>query len=58
MTKPDHSKPVSLRLGDLKPFLLQEAQANDRSLNYWVKKILNDYKNRKENEKHLGPSAL
>lgn len=43
MTKPDHSKPISVRLGDLKPLLQKEAAENDRSLHYWVKKILKEY---------------
>lgn len=49
MIKP-HNKPFPVRLGELKPFLQQEAQANDRSLHYWIKKILREYKEKKESK--------
>lgn len=40
MLKPDNKKPFPIRLGELKPILQQEALKNDRSLHYWVLKIL------------------
>ena len=43
----DDKKPFPVRLGELKPFLQQEATQHDRSLHYWIKKILSDYKNKK-----------
>lgn len=39
----DNNKPFPIRLGELKPILQQEAMENDRSLHYWVKKILKAY---------------
>lgn len=36
-------KPFPIRLGEIKPILQQEAVDNDRSLHYWIKKILSDY---------------
>lgn len=44
----DDNKPFPVRLGELKPFLQAEALKADRSLHYWIKKILGDYKNKKE----------
>lgn len=38
-----HDKPFPIKLGDMKPILQQEAVENDRSLHYWIKKILSDY---------------
>ena len=35
--------PFPIRLGELKPVLQQEAMTNDRSLHYWIKKILKEY---------------
>lgn len=43
MLKPDNNKPFPIRLGELKPILQQEATAEDRSLHYWIKKILKEY---------------
>jgi hypothetical protein len=43
MAKTDKN-PVSIKLGELKPFLYKEAVAADRSLHYWMYKIM---------EKHL-----
>jgi len=43
----DDKKPFPVRLGELKPFLQKEAMQADRSLHYWIKKILSDYKNKK-----------
>jgi hypothetical protein len=39
----NNDKPFPIRLGEIKPILQQEAVDNDRSLHYWIKKILNDY---------------
>lgn len=45
----NNNKPFPIRLGDeLKPFLQQEAFENERSLHYWIKKILKDYKKTKQ----------
>lgn len=41
--KTDNNKPFPVRLGDSKSFLQKEAMANDRSLHYWINKILKDY---------------
>lgn len=60
MTTPDNNKPFPIRLGDeLKPFLQGEASTNKRSLHYWIKEILLDYKKKKEtkNEAKHNPSA-
>lgn len=43
MTNPDNKKPFPIRLGELKPFLQEEAAQNDRSLHYLIKKILKEY---------------
>jgi len=43
MKNQDNDKPFPIRLGELKPILQQEALNNDRSLHYWIKKILKDY---------------
>jgi len=40
MLKPDNNKPFPIRLGELKPELQKQAAENDRSLHYWIKKIL------------------
>ena len=40
MSKPNNNNPYPLRLGDLKPILQKEASQNDRSLHFWIKKIL------------------
>lgn len=42
MKKTDNpnEKPFPVRLGDIKPILQKEASENDRSLHYWIKKIL------------------
>lgn len=45
------NNPFPVKLGDLKQFLQTEAVAADRSLHYWILKILKDYKNKKENGK-------
>lgn len=37
------NNPFPVRLGDIKPILQKEASNNDRSLHYWIKKILKDY---------------
>ena len=49
-TKKSNEKPFPVRLGELKPILQQEASQNDRSLHYWIRKILSthckiDFKN-------------
>ena len=41
--KTDNNKPFPIRLGDIKPILQKEAAAHDRSLHYWIKKILGEY---------------
>lgn len=38
-----NDKPFPIRLGELKPKLQKEASTNDRSLHYWIKKILKEY---------------
>jgi hypothetical protein len=48
MTKPNNDRPVSVRLGELKPFLQQEAYQHKRSLHWWIKEILREYKEGKE----------
>jgi hypothetical protein len=45
------NNPYPVKLGDLKQFLQTEAVAADRSLHYWILKILSDYKKTKENGK-------
>ena len=47
MNKPDNNKPFPLRLGDKKPILQKEASENERSLHYWINKILRDYLKKK-----------
>jgi hypothetical protein len=51
MLKPDNNKPFPVRLGDLKPFLQQQALEQDRSLHYWIIKILKTH--RKKTEKKV-----
>lgn len=36
----DNNKPVPIRLGELKPLLQEQAFAEERSLHYWILKIL------------------
>jgi hypothetical protein len=48
MLKPDNKKPFPIRLGDLKPILQQQAQGEDRSLHYWILKILKAHINKPE----------
>lgn len=48
MAIPDNNKPFPVKLGELKPFLQAEAQKEDRSLHYWIRKILTEYKSKKE----------
>jgi hypothetical protein len=43
MLKPDNNKPFPIRLGDLKPILQEQALAQDRSLHYWILKILKNH---------------
>lgn len=38
-----NNKPFPIRLGEIKPILQKEAANNDRSLHYWIRKILKDY---------------
>lgn len=40
MKKPDNNKPFPIRLGELKPQLQRQASENERSLHFWIKKIL------------------
>lgn len=47
MTNPDNKKPFPLRLGDKKAFLQKEAHANERSLHFWINKILQNYVDKK-----------
>ena len=48
MSKPEN-KPFPVRLGELKGFLQKEAVAADRSLHYWILKILKEYKEKQVN---------
>jgi len=48
MKKPDNNKPFPLRLGDLKPFLQQQAVSENRSLSNLIKSVLLDYKKKKQ----------
>ena len=50
MLKPDNKKPFPIRLGELKPLLQKEALANDRSLHYWIIKILKTHINQNATE--------
>lgn len=44
MAKPNNNNPFPVKLGDtLKPFLQKEAAENDRSLHFWIRKILTNY---------------
>lgn len=43
MTKPDNNKPFPVRLGDMKPELQKQANEQDRSLHYWIRKILKSH---------------
>lgn len=43
MKNRNNDKPFPIRLGELKPILQQEAVSHDRSLHYWIKKILREY---------------
>ena len=40
MKKPDNNKPFPVRLGELKPILQKQAAEKERSLHYWIVKIL------------------
>ena len=51
MSIQDDNKPFPVRLGELKPPLQQEAVDNDRSLHYWIKKILKEYLDLKKKKK-------
>jgi len=46
MLKPDNNKPFPIRLGELKPILQQQALGQDRSLHYWILKILKTHVNK------------
>lgn len=41
--KKEKIRPYPLNLGDLKPHLQSQAFADDRSLHYWIMKILRDH---------------
>ncbi len=56
LEKPDNNKPFPIRLGELKPPLQQEALDNDRSLHYWIKKILKSYLDGKKIKNDRGKS--
>jgi hypothetical protein len=43
MVNPIHDKPFPVKLGDLKPHLQMDAFENERSLHYWIKKILAEH---------------
>ncbi len=47
----DDKKPFSVRLGELRPVLEKEAQTAERSLHWWIKKILKDYITKKQKTK-------
>ncbi len=51
MSTTNNNKPFPIKLGELKPLLQEEAFSNDRSLHYWIKKILKEYINLKEKVK-------
>jgi len=40
MKNPNTNKPFPVKLGDKKPILQQQASENDRSLHWWINKIL------------------
>jgi len=42
MKKPDNNKPVPVRLGELKPIIQKQAFENDRSMHYWILKLLKE----------------
>lgn len=46
MLKPDNNKPFPVRLGELKPALQLQAHEQDRSLHYWILKILKTHLNK------------
>lgn len=48
MISPDNKKPFPIRLGELKPILQKEAAENERSLHWWIKKILKEYINKQK----------
>lgn len=48
MVKKKRQGPFPVQLGELKPILTQEAYENDRSLHYWIKKILKEHCVKKE----------
>ena len=52
MGKKEDNNPFLVRLGELKPILQQEAVDNDRSLHYWIKKILKQYIENNERSKN------
>lgn len=52
MLKPDDNKPFPVRLGGRKAALQQQAAQDDRSLHYWILKIIDAHlkKTDKKNE--------
>lgn len=40
--KMDNNKPFPVRLGELKPILQQQASENERSLHYWILKMIKE----------------
>lgn len=54
MTIPDNKKPFPVRLGDKKAFLQKEAHDNERSLHYWINKILQTYVDKKNKKTTQG----
>lgn len=57
MKKENINNPVPVRLGDKKAFLQKEAAENDRSLHYWINKILTEYIKSKTEIKPLSLSG-
>ena len=55
MAKPNNSKPFPIRLGDKKPQLQKEATDNERSLHFWINKILQNHLDKK---KENGPKEV
>jgi hypothetical protein len=49
MAKPDNNKPFPVRLGDKKPELQKEAATQERSLHFWINKILQIHLDKKKN---------
>lgn len=53
MLKPDNNKPYPIRLGGIKSILQQQAFKEDRSLHYWILKILKDHIKKTTNKRKV-----